>query len=44
METDLDNLYEQRFRAMGSEIVIWLEQEDAATAEQLLQQAQDIFN
>lgn len=44
METDLDNLYEQRFRAMGSEIVIWLEQEDAATAAQLLQQAQDIFN
>lgn len=44
MKNELEHLYEHTFRAMGSEIVIWLEHEDEPQAQQLLQQAQAMFD
>lgn len=44
MENELEHLHEYTFRAMGSEIVIWLEHEDEPQARQLLQQAEEMFS
>lgn len=44
MENELDTLHEHTFRAMGSEIAIWLECADIEQATQLLQQAESLFN
>ncbi len=43
LDTSESNWHVRRFKAMGSEIAIWLEHTDTARAEQLLQEADAIF-